>query len=83
MGERKPKWAWSSVDDPSPRYPICDHCDAFARWAVGEVGDECTFADVTIRYFACGSHINRALTGADWLLDTLCVFDLTQPEERP
>lgn len=80
--ERKPKWAWSSVDDPNPIYPTCDHCQAFARWSVGEVGHECTFADVTIRYFACGAHINRVLIEADWLTDTLCVYDLTYPPER-
>lgn len=78
----EPKWAWSSVDDPNPHYPKCDHCDAFARWSIGEVGDGCTFADVIVSYFACGRHVSAVLTGAAWNLDTLCIYDLTQPSER-
>lgn len=80
--ERKPAWAWSSVDDPDPYYPTCDLCDAFARWSVGDVGDDATFADITIRWMACGTHLNRVLTDADWNLDTVAVYDLTMPPER-
>lgn len=78
----KPKWAWSSVDDPMPYFPKCDLCDAFARWSVGDVGDEVTFADITIRWFACGRHLSRVLDDADWSLDTVTIYDLTYPMER-
>ena len=80
--ERKPPWAWSSVDDSNPHFPKCDHCAAFARWSIGEVGDKCTFADITIRYFACGLHINRVLGEADWILDALVIYDITHEPER-
>ena len=79
--DRKPSWAWSSVDYPEPHYPKCDLCDAFARWSIGDVGDEVTFADIMIQWMACGTHLNRVLIDADWSLDTVTIYDLTQPPE--
>lgn len=81
--ERKPSWAWSFVDDPSPYYPQCDRCDAFARWSIGEFEDDHPerLAPI-IRYFACGRHISGVLTDAQWILDALMIYDLTEPTER-
>jgi len=79
---RKPKWAWSSVDDPSPYYPPCDRCDAFARWSIGEFENDPGDLAPIIRYFACGKHIARILTEATWVLDALMIYDLTYPPER-
>lgn len=79
---RKPAWAWSDVDDPNPHYPKCDRCDAFARWAIGDVGDAVEFDDITIRWMACGTHLNRTLTDANWNFDVVTVYDLTSPPER-
>ena len=83
--ERKPKWAWSSVDDPHPDYPTCDRCDAFARWSIARHENE--FDPMgglafTVRWFACGTHINAVLTEEDWWLDEVHVYDLTVPPER-
>lgn len=78
----EPSWAWSSVDDPKPIYPRCDRCAAFARWAVGDVGFEVTFADITVKWFSCGRHLSRVLDDADWQLDTVTIYDLTHPAER-
>lgn len=78
----KPRWAWSSVDDPNPIFPKCDTCEAFARWAIGDVTDDCTFDKVITRWFACGRHLNSVLMNAEWNLDTVCVYDITEPPER-
>lgn len=82
--ERKPKWAWSSVDDPDPYYPKCDICDAFARWSIGNFEDDDQLMKVSpiIRWFACGLHMNLVLSEADWYLDAVMVYDLTYPPER-
>src|SRR5690606_8852285 len=66
--ERKPKWAWSSADDPHPDDPTCDRCDAFARWSIARHENE--FDPMgglrfTVRWFACGTHINAVLTEED------------------
>ena len=81
--DRKPSWAWSSVDDPNPHYPRCDRCEAFARWSIGDFEDfrPEDFAPM-IQWFACGRHIGRVLTDADWSLDSVMVYDLTYPPER-
>lgn len=84
MSDRKPKWAWSSVDDPNPHFPPCDLCTAFARWAIGrfETPDAISMAAATTRWFACGSHLNRILIEADWWLDVVTIYDLTYEPER-
>lgn len=81
--ERKPKWAWSSVDDPNPYHPKCDRCDAFARWAIARFEDDRqldTLSPIT-RFMACGRHINQILSEEDWWLDALMIYDLTYPPE--
>lgn len=82
--ERKPKWAWSSVDDPDPYYPKCDRCEAFARWSIGnfETDHQDKMLAPVIRWFACGRHIGRVLTDANWHLDAVMIYDLTYPPER-
>lgn len=77
----KPKWAWSSVDDPNPHYPKCDLCTAFARWSVAQyvqpvIGEGAW----TVQAFACGRHLNAVLDASgeyDWM-----VYDITSPPER-
>lgn len=83
--ERKPKWAWSDVDDPDPYYPKCDRCDAFARWSVGnfETDKQLMMSALIIRWMACGTHLSRVLDDAVWHLDAVMVYDLTYPPERP
>lgn len=80
MTDKKPRWAWSSVDDPNPIYPKCDSCEAFARWAIAsyEVG---VLRDGWVtRFFACGRHIANILTyQAD---EESMVYDITVPPER-
>ncbi|QXO13154.1 hypothetical protein QLQ78_gp57 [Gordonia phage Jojo24] len=84
MTDRKPRWAWSSVDDPHPHYPKCDNCEAFARWAIAEHdnGNEVGPLNWIVGYFACGRHVSAILTAADWVLDELHIYDLTTPPER-
>lgn len=81
MPERKPKWAWSSVDDPSPHYPLCDRCQAFARWSVGQFEQPATGrGGWIIRAFACGRHLGTVLEASgeyEWM-----VYDITEPPER-
>lgn len=78
--ERKPKWAWSSVDDPNPIYPKCDRCDAFARWSMAEFESVPRGEDWVIRGFACGRHLGAVLDASgsyEWM-----VYDITTPPER-
>lgn len=83
MAERKPKWAWSSVDDPNPIYPKCERCDSFARWAVARFEDfDVDLSRTTTRWFACGKHLSRILDDEDWLLDVVAIYDITYPPER-
>lgn len=73
--ERRPKWARWDDDD---HYPTCDSCESFARWSIGNFEDDAA-VNATIRWFACGAHLNRVLIGADWELDAVMVYDLTEP----
>lgn len=79
--ERKPKWAWTSVDDPNPHYPKCDRCTAFARWSIGIYEQPTTTrGDWTIRAFVCGRHLGPILVESgesEWM-----VYDITEPPER-
>lgn len=81
MAERKPSWAWSSVDDPNPTYPKCDRCDAFARWSMAELeGNARGVPDWVVRGFACGRHLGMVLDASgdyEWM-----VCDITTPPER-
>lgn len=80
--EKKPSWAWSSVDDPNPIYPKCDRCKAFARWSVAHYEQTSTTAEgqwIT-RGFACGRHLGPVLEASglvEWM-----VYDITYPPER-
>lgn len=86
MPDARPSWAWSTVGDPSPYHPKCDRCDAFARWSIAraeDVGPPLSGRfDWFVRWFACGTHLNRVLIDADWLMDEVHVYDLTYPPER-
>lgn len=78
----KPKWAWSSVDDPNPVYPRCHSCDAFALWSVGryEMPNPTGRGDWVIRWFACGRHLSSILHHSGEY--ELMVYDITSPPER-
>lgn len=81
MTDRKPKWAWSSVDDPNPHYPTCGRCDAFARWAFAEYDQPITSPGSWITAgFACGRHLSTVLDASPE--EELMVFNITVPPER-
>jgi len=64
---------WHTVEDD--HHPICDECSAFARWAICNL--EGGALQPITRWFACGNHLNRVLTEADWDVDQVVVLDLT------
>lgn len=55
-------------------HPLCDMCEAHGVWSIQNL--EGPNMDPITRWFACGRHLHRVLSDANWELDAVMVMRL-------
>ena len=59
--------------------PLCDRCPARAHWSICNL--EGSPMQPIVRWFACGRHLHRVLLDGDWEVDSVHLYDVSEPFE--